>query len=99
METLDWRGRNWRSLPIFLRLRFLSLQHRWFPGSDLVLENVGINPTRTGLLSALCAMGALVTLENERSVGAEPVADLRVRCNDDGLSGIEVDGGPGAVHD
>lgn len=61
------------------------------PGSDLVLENVGINPTRTGLLSALCAMGALVTLENERSVGAEPVADLRVRCNDDGLSGIEVD--------
>ncbi|MGD1907542.1 MAG: 3-phosphoshikimate 1-carboxyvinyltransferase [Leptolyngbyaceae cyanobacterium] len=49
------------------------------PGSDLVIENVGINPTRTGVLEALQAMEADITLENERVVTGEPVADLRVR--------------------
>ena len=49
------------------------------PGSDLVVENVGINPTRTGVLEALQAMEADITLENERMVTGEPVADLRVR--------------------
>jgi 3-phosphoshikimate 1-carboxyvinyltransferase len=49
------------------------------PGSDLVIENVGINPTRTGVLEALQAMAADITLENQRMVTGEPVADLRVR--------------------
>lgn len=49
------------------------------PGSDLVVENVGINPTRTGILEALQAMEANITLENQRQVTGEPVADLRVR--------------------
>ncbi|MEM6837851.1 MAG: 3-phosphoshikimate 1-carboxyvinyltransferase [Cyanobacteria bacterium P01_C01_bin.120] len=49
------------------------------PGSDLVIENVGVNPTRTGILEALQAMQADITLENERLVTGEPVADLRVR--------------------
>jgi 3-phosphoshikimate 1-carboxyvinyltransferase len=49
------------------------------PGSDLVVENVGINPTRTGILDALQAMEADITLENPRTVTGEPVADLRVR--------------------
>lgn len=49
------------------------------PGSDLVVENVGINPTRTGILDALQAMEADITLENPREVTGEPVADLRVR--------------------
>ncbi|RZM78637.1 3-phosphoshikimate 1-carboxyvinyltransferase [Leptolyngbya iicbica] len=49
------------------------------PGSELVIENVGINPTRTGVLEALQAMNADITLENERLVTGEPVADLRVR--------------------
>lgn len=49
------------------------------PGSDLVVENVGINPTRTGILEALQAMEADITLENPRQVTGEPVADLRVR--------------------
>ncbi|TVQ06102.1 MAG: 3-phosphoshikimate 1-carboxyvinyltransferase [Leptolyngbya sp. DLM2.Bin27] len=49
------------------------------PGSDLVIENVGINPTRTGILDALEAMEADITLENRRDVTGEPVADLRVR--------------------
>ncbi|MGB3201067.1 MAG: 3-phosphoshikimate 1-carboxyvinyltransferase, partial [Nodosilinea sp.] len=49
------------------------------PGADLVVENVGINPTRTGILDALQAMEADITLENRREVTGEPVADLRVR--------------------
>ncbi len=49
------------------------------PGSDLLLKNVGMNPTRTGIYDALLAMGADITLENERTSGAEPVADMRVR--------------------
>lgn len=51
------------------------------PGSELVIENVGINPTRTGILAAMAMMGADITLENERTVTGEPVADLRVRSS------------------
>lgn len=50
------------------------------PDSDLVIENVGVNPTRTGILTALEMMGADIQLENQRVVAGEPVADLRVRC-------------------
>lgn len=49
------------------------------PGSDLTVMNVGVNPTRTGVLEALLAMGADIVLENGREVAGEPVADLRVR--------------------
>jgi 3-phosphoshikimate 1-carboxyvinyltransferase len=49
------------------------------PGSDLVVENVGVNPTRTGILEALEMMGANIQLENQREVAGEPVADIRVR--------------------
>jgi 3-phosphoshikimate 1-carboxyvinyltransferase len=49
------------------------------PGSDLCIENVGVNPTRTGILEALSMMGADIVLENQREVAGEPVADLRVR--------------------
>ncbi|GAP94048.1 3-phosphoshikimate 1-carboxyvinyltransferase [Leptolyngbya sp. NIES-2104] len=49
------------------------------PGSDLTIENVGINPTRTGVLAILERMGADITIENSREVAGEPVADLRVR--------------------
>ncbi|MGL6016137.1 MAG: 3-phosphoshikimate 1-carboxyvinyltransferase [Selenomonadaceae bacterium] len=49
------------------------------PGSELILRNVGVNPTRTGILDVLEAMGADITLENERLSGSEPVADIRVR--------------------
>jgi 3-phosphoshikimate 1-carboxyvinyltransferase len=44
----------------------------------LLIENVGINPTRIGLLTILREMGAHIELRNERSLGAEPVADLLV---------------------
>ncbi len=49
------------------------------PGSDLLLEHVGINPTRTGVIEILRRMGADLSLENRREVGGEPVADIRVR--------------------
>ena len=49
------------------------------PGSELVIENVGVNPTRTGILEALEMMGGDITLENQRTVAGEPVADLRAK--------------------
>ncbi|WP_394653944.1 3-phosphoshikimate 1-carboxyvinyltransferase [uncultured Sphingomonas sp.] len=49
------------------------------PGSDVVIENVGLNPTRAGLVTALRLMGADIVEQDARIVGGEPVADLRVR--------------------
>jgi 3-phosphoshikimate 1-carboxyvinyltransferase len=49
------------------------------PGSELTIENVGLNPSRTGILEVLEAMGARVSLENSRDVAGEPVADLVVQ--------------------
>ncbi len=51
------------------------------PGSDVLLEHVGINPTRTGIIEILRLMGADLTLHNERQAGGEPVADIRVRSS------------------
>jgi len=58
------------------------------PGSDIVLSEVGINPTRIGAVNILRAMGADVRLANERMLGGEPVADVRVRGGP--LRGIEI---------
>jgi 3-phosphoshikimate 1-carboxyvinyltransferase len=49
------------------------------PGSDLMLEHVGVNPTRTGVIDILRLMGADIEALNPRLAGGEPVADLRVR--------------------
>jgi 3-phosphoshikimate 1-carboxyvinyltransferase len=49
------------------------------PGSDLMLEHVGVNPTRTGVIDILRLMGADIEVLNPRLAGGEPVADLRVR--------------------
>ena len=59
------------------------------PGSDLVIENVGLNPTRAGIVTVLKQMGADIEELDPREVGGEPVADLRVRYAQ--LTGIEVD--------
>jgi len=59
------------------------------PGSDLTIMNVGLNPTRAGLLHVLRQMGADIEEVDAREVGGEPVADLRVRHAP--LSGIDVD--------
>jgi len=57
-------------------------------GSDVTLEHVGINPTRTGVIDILKLMGADIELSNQREVGGEPVADIRVRAAQ--LKGIEI---------
>ena len=57
-------------------------------GSDLLLEHVGMNPTRTGVIDILRRMGADIEVNNARDVGGEPVADLRVRPAP--LVGIEI---------
>ncbi|WP_291389343.1 bifunctional prephenate dehydrogenase/3-phosphoshikimate 1-carboxyvinyltransferase, partial [Acinetobacter sp.] len=48
-------------------------------GSDVTLEAVGINPTRTGVIEILKQMGADITVENERIAGGEPIADIRIQ--------------------
>ncbi|MCA1774158.1 MAG: 3-phosphoshikimate 1-carboxyvinyltransferase [Loktanella sp.] len=58
-------------------------------GSDVVVPNIGLNPTRAGLFTTLRDMGADLTYENEREEGGEPVADLRARFSPD-LKGIVV---------
>lgn len=60
------------------------------PGSELILKDVGVNPTRTGLLDIMGRMGAEVSVENTRLAGGEAVADLVVRAAE--LTGTEVDG-------
>ncbi|MEA5390418.1 3-phosphoshikimate 1-carboxyvinyltransferase [Cyanobium gracile UHCC 0139] len=49
------------------------------PGADLTVENVGLNPSRTGILDVLAEMGARITVLNSRDVAGEPVGDLRVQ--------------------
>jgi 3-phosphoshikimate 1-carboxyvinyltransferase len=58
------------------------------PDSDLVLRHVGMNPTRIGVINILQAMGADIQVLDERVIGGEPVADLRVRSAE--LSGIDI---------
>ena len=59
------------------------------PGSDVLVPNIGLNPTRAGVFTTLREMGADLTYENEREEGGEPVADLRARFSPD-LKGVEV---------
>lgn len=60
------------------------------PDAEIVLTGVGLNPTRTGLLTALRSMGAVIQVENERFLGGEPVGDIRVRSSS--LRGAEFGG-------
>ena len=58
-------------------------------GSDVLVPNIGLNPTRSGLFTTLREMGADLEYENERVEGGEPVADLRARFSPN-MRGIEV---------
>jgi 3-phosphoshikimate 1-carboxyvinyltransferase len=60
------------------------------PGSELLIRGVGINPTRTGILDILTAMGADIELLDRRDLSGEPVADILVRSSR--LQGIEIGG-------
>ncbi|HAU1133095.1 TPA: 3-phosphoshikimate 1-carboxyvinyltransferase [Legionella pneumophila] len=58
------------------------------PGSDVLIRNVGINPTRTGIIHILTEMGADIRVLNQRAYGEEPVADLHIRYSQ--LKGIDI---------
>lgn len=60
------------------------------PNSKLILQNVGINPTRRGILDALLAMGGRITCFNERELCGEPVCDIIIESSD--LHGITIEG-------
>ncbi len=60
------------------------------PDSKILIKNVGINPTRTGLLDILKMMGADITLKNKREISGEPVSDIYI--NHSKLKGIEIGG-------
>jgi len=60
------------------------------PGSELLLKNVGVNPTRSGIIDILQQMGGSIKLLNQRELSGEPVADLLVRHSS--LRGIEIGG-------
>ena len=53
------------------------------PGSDVMIENVGINETRSGIIDVIRAMNGKITLVNERYFGGEPVADLHIQYTKD----------------
>ena len=61
------------------------------PGSDIIIKNAGINPTRDGIIEAYLSMGADITLENRHVSGSEDVADIHVRYTDK-LHGTEIGG-------
>ena len=69
---------------------FLLVAATLVPGSTVTVLDLGINPTRTGLLDVLRAMGAEVSIEDERTEGDEPVAHVTARTSD--LRGVEVGG-------
>ena len=60
------------------------------PDAELLIRNVGVNPTRSGIITALKKMNAQLKLMDERRVAGEPVADVLVRTSD--LKGIELSG-------
>lgn len=70
---------------------FLAAAALICPGSDIVIENVLVNPTRTGFYLTLKEMGADIAFEAERDQGGEPVADIRVRHS--ALRGVTVPAG------
>ena len=68
---------------------FFAVAALLVPGSDLIIENVGLNATRAGLFEVLRQMGGQVEELERREVGGEPVADLRIRHST--LTGVAVD--------
>ncbi len=61
-----------------------------FKGAEITVENVGINATRTGIIDVLKSMGADITIEKEKTVLGEPIADIRIKSAE--LTGVEIGG-------
>lgn len=78
---VGWPGTEQFSVPGDLSAAaFFIVGATVIPGSDVLITNVGINPTRTGVLEILTEMGADIQLLNQREQAGEPVADIRVRA-------------------
>jgi len=94
-HTLDGPVQSLQPLDVhvpgdFSSAAYLCVAALLVPGSEVVIENVGINRTRTGLLDLLREMGADIAEENAHLEGGEPVADLLVRHSS--LKGISIGG-------
>jgi len=83
-----WTGRAIVIPGDFSAAAFFLVGASIIPGSDVTIHNVGINPTRIGLIDVLTAMGAKIDVLNRRDQAGEPVADLRVRSAE--LKGVAV---------
>ncbi len=70
---------------------FLMVAAAITPGSELLLKDVGVNPTRSGVIDVLLEMGASLELQQEKTWGREPVADIMVKGNT-GLKGVKIGG-------
>ena len=80
--------RNWTIPSDFSAASFFVVAACIVPGSVLKMPNVGLNPTRTGLLEVLRAMGARIEIENRREISSEPVGDITVHASH--LAGVTV---------
>ena len=84
------KARMWSIPGDFSAASFLLVAGSILEGSLIRMPRIGLNPTRTGLLNVLRAMGADIQVENEREVSGEPIGDLVVKSAP--LTGIRVDG-------
>jgi 3-phosphoshikimate 1-carboxyvinyltransferase len=83
-------ARTWTVPGDFSGAAFFIVGATLLPDSELEMEGVGLNPSRTALLEVLDGMGADITVQNERIEGGEPMGDLTVRSA--ALDGVEVGG-------
>lgn len=77
-SSAGWTGRRLVVPGDFSAAAFFIVGATILPESDITIQNVGINPTRTGLIEVMRAMGARIQILNQREEAGEPVADLRV---------------------
>ncbi len=77
--SIGWTARTVAVPGDFSAAAFFIVAATIVPGSDITIRNVGINPTRTGLITVLTQMGAHIEMLAQREAAGEPVADLRVR--------------------
>jgi 3-phosphoshikimate 1-carboxyvinyltransferase len=82
--------RTWSIPGDFSAAAFLMVAASIVPGSEIIIRSVGVNPSRNALLNVLQAMGADISLKNERDFGGEPIADIVVRSAE--LTGVTVRG-------
>jgi 3-phosphoshikimate 1-carboxyvinyltransferase len=86
--AVGWTGRHIVIPGDCSAAAFLIVGATIVPGSDLLLRNVGVNPTRTGLIEVMNMMGAHIEILDPREEAGEPVADLRVMAAP--LSGVTI---------